>query len=263
MEKRNGNFADFDAEDKTIPRGPESWPSEIQQCKVCDNPTRSFCKSCSSAFYCCKDHQKAHWKIHKNECFPIRVVVNDPSFGRLMVASQDLTQGQRILEEVPILITPNTRSENGITCLGCCKKLTLTTAVPCIRCGWPLCGVQCDMESLHTTNECIIFKERAIQSSMGNLGNSYQTLCEIGVLRMLLLIEREPRLWKRLLKLDSFKQTRKQVADKMFNLNSIICFIRQEVSMDIEEDLIDTAFGILRGNAFDTSDYIGFIDCCS
>lgn len=80
---------------------------------------------------------------------------------------------------------------------------------------------------------------------------------------MLLLIEREPRLWKRLLKLDSFKQTRKQVADKMFNLNSIICFIRQEVSMDIEEDLIDTAFGILRGNAFDTSDYIGFIDCCS
>lgn len=98
---------------------------------------------------------------------------------------------------------------------------------------------------------------------MGHLGNSYQTLCEIGVLRILLLKDRQPNIWKRLMMLDSFKEIRQRVPENMFNIRSIIRFIREEAMMDVDDDLIDTVFGILRGNSFDTSDYVGFIQCCS
>lgn len=121
---------------------------QMQFCKVCDAPTTSCCKSCFSTYYCSRDHQKAHWKIHKNDCYPVKVVNEDQA--RLLVAAKDLQQGQKILEELPILVTPNTRSENGLTCLGCCKRLNPTTVVPCIQCGWPLCSIQCDMVKFQT-----------------------------------------------------------------------------------------------------------------
>ena len=37
-------------------------------CAVCFIESNLKCKECSVVFYCSKDHQKAHWKIHKKVC---------------------------------------------------------------------------------------------------------------------------------------------------------------------------------------------------
>jgi hypothetical protein len=118
--------------------------TEIYFCKICETPTKSYCKACSNAYYCCKDHQKKHWKIHKKECFPLKIVHDHKNVQRKLVATKNVRQGQVILEEYPIFVTPNTRTENGVTCLGCCKKLD-NSWTSCIRCGWPICSVNCDM----------------------------------------------------------------------------------------------------------------------
>ena len=37
-------------------------------CEVCRTETRKHCALCTSTFYCCRDHQRAHWGIHKKTC---------------------------------------------------------------------------------------------------------------------------------------------------------------------------------------------------
>jgi hypothetical protein len=41
-----------------------------EQCKEQEQHPRQFktCSACKWAAYCCRDHQKAHWKAHKKEC---------------------------------------------------------------------------------------------------------------------------------------------------------------------------------------------------
>lgn len=42
-------------------------------CAVCDQPSGLKCSNCTKAHYCSKEHQKQHWKIHKQICFPFEV----------------------------------------------------------------------------------------------------------------------------------------------------------------------------------------------
>ena len=37
-------------------------------CEVCHIPTDNTCKKCKKSFYCCKNHFKQRWEIHKHEC---------------------------------------------------------------------------------------------------------------------------------------------------------------------------------------------------
>ena len=34
----------------------------------CDKEGSLMCSSCKSKYYCCREHQKAHWKYHKYSC---------------------------------------------------------------------------------------------------------------------------------------------------------------------------------------------------
>jgi hypothetical protein len=80
---------------------------------------------------------------------------------------------------------------------------------------------------------------------------------------MLMLKNKNPNLWSKLLEQESFKEVRKEAPDNMFDMKSIIRFIQDDCKIeDINEEIIDTAFGILRGNSFDTSEHSGFIQCC-
>lgn len=45
-------------------------------CAVCCVPASSKCAACSLVVYCSKEHQKAHWKKHKNECVSYEVIKN-------------------------------------------------------------------------------------------------------------------------------------------------------------------------------------------
>src|SRR5665811_1668636 len=111
----------------------------------------------------------------------------------------------------------------------------------------------------HTKNECPIFQENNILPST-KTSDSYQKYCEIGVLRILLTKDREPKIWSKLNKVDDFAEARKTIPDTIFNIQKLIKFIREDCRLlQFSEELIDVAFGILRGNAFDSSDYTNFI----
>jgi len=48
----------------------------ISHCAFCGNSASSKCGACTLVVYCSKEHQKAHWKQHKNECASYEVIKN-------------------------------------------------------------------------------------------------------------------------------------------------------------------------------------------
>lgn len=44
-------------------------------CAVCSITAKQRCAGCFNVFYCSRDHQKQHWKIHKSLCRPIKVFI--------------------------------------------------------------------------------------------------------------------------------------------------------------------------------------------
>lgn len=47
---------------------------KINFCAICGVPASNKCAACSLIVYCSKEHQKAHWKTHKNECVAYEVI---------------------------------------------------------------------------------------------------------------------------------------------------------------------------------------------
>lgn len=43
-------------------------------CAICGVAASNKCAACSLVVYCSKEHQKAHWKKHKNECVSYEVI---------------------------------------------------------------------------------------------------------------------------------------------------------------------------------------------
>lgn len=41
---------------------------ESQKCAECQQPAELKCSACKAIWYCGKEHQKQHWKIHKATC---------------------------------------------------------------------------------------------------------------------------------------------------------------------------------------------------
>ena len=42
--------------------------TKIKSCAECFQPAILRCGQCNNHFYCCKEHQKAHWPLHKLVC---------------------------------------------------------------------------------------------------------------------------------------------------------------------------------------------------
>ncbi len=51
---------------KDASKTPEHRPKG--DCVVCGELARTFCSSCKHVFYCKREHQKGHWKTHKEDC---------------------------------------------------------------------------------------------------------------------------------------------------------------------------------------------------
>ena len=57
----------------------------------------STCSRCKSAFYCSKDCQKTHWKVHKLRCkAPVSLVEDDAPYS---IITEMIKYGKKILEE--------------------------------------------------------------------------------------------------------------------------------------------------------------------
>lgn len=43
------------------------------ECGVCKIPCERKCSSCKLIYYCCEEHQKSDWTVHKAVCRPFKV----------------------------------------------------------------------------------------------------------------------------------------------------------------------------------------------
>lgn len=75
-------------------------------CAICLSPAEQKCSGCQAVHYCTRDHQKQHWKMHKNQCSPVRVK-EDPVCGRYLEASRDIKAGDIVLKEKPLITGPS------------------------------------------------------------------------------------------------------------------------------------------------------------
>lgn len=114
----------------------------VNKCPVCQVPSSSSCSNCFKVVYCGKEHQKAHRKLHKKECFPA-VIKSDPVLGQHLAASRDILEGQVIFHEEPLIIGPRSNLTKFYKiCLGCCSSVD--GIYTCSKCKWPVCGEQCE-----------------------------------------------------------------------------------------------------------------------
>lgn len=40
----------------------------VNECALCGSEAKSRCSACQNVHYCCRDHQRHHWTIHKHNC---------------------------------------------------------------------------------------------------------------------------------------------------------------------------------------------------
>jgi len=111
-----------------------------ESCLVCDSPGSKKCSGCNSAAYCSAEHQKQHWKLHKNQCKPYKVKTSE-IYGRYLVASRNLTAGTVVIKEPYLAIGP--KQDSLPICLGCHKRLT-KELYRCSKCKFPVCNSECE-----------------------------------------------------------------------------------------------------------------------
>ena len=120
-------------------------PDRGDKCKVCGNVTA------------CEQHLKHHMKADMN-CLPMRVN-NRMTTGRGLVASRNIPELEKVLEDSPLVILPDVNTPP--VCLSCFRRLTRATPVhPCPVCHLPLCGATC--QGGDHDKECKVLQEAGV-----------------------------------------------------------------------------------------------------
>ncbi|XP_076386868.1 uncharacterized protein LOC100876879 isoform X3 [Megachile rotundata] len=120
-------------------------------CAVCGGESVFKCSACGNVYYCSKKHQKEDWKRHVQFCRAFKLAESS-TLGRYYIAARNIKAGEIVLkDDRPLVAGP---MHNSVpVCLGCYMVLHENTAVPCTKCGWPLCqnckehGTECDFTS--------------------------------------------------------------------------------------------------------------------
>ena len=221
-------------------------------CAVCQAQAKQCCSGCHSVFYCSKDHQKQHWKIHKTQCTPYKLSIS-PELGYYLVAARDIRQGEIILRETPIMVGPKVVSLP--LCLGCGRRLKVSQDddnYTCSGCGWPLCGPQCETCPAHVP-ECKLMKEKGFRATIKLQHDKKEAgYCSLAPLRCLLLKKQDPAKYERILKLQSHLDER--IDTSLYNIfkANIVGFIRDALGLtEFSPETILRVTAILDTNAFE------------
>ncbi|OAD55799.1 Protein msta, isoform A, partial [Eufriesea mexicana] len=207
-------------------------------CAICGKDSTHKCSACGDVYYCSKQHQRQDWKKHAKFCKAYKVS-KDSVLGRHYIATRNIKVGEVILkDDEPLLKGP---VHNCVpVCLECYTELHESTAVPCTKCGWPLCqnceehGLECNFSS--SRKDC-----KVSISEFGYPHPSYQC---ISIIRALSLRDTNPESYKKLLSLESHCS---QITSKE-SLNTVRFIKRFFKTDDIMEEEIINIMGILQVN---------------
>merc|ERR1712106_1065758 len=84
--------------------------TENKICFICDEPGCLQCDQCQQVYFCCNSHGKLHHS--DGMCFPYKVDNSDGQ--RSLVTARDVTMGDILYVEEPIVVGPNHEDECGI-----------------------------------------------------------------------------------------------------------------------------------------------------
>ncbi|KAJ3647129.1 hypothetical protein Zmor_024665 [Zophobas morio] len=139
-------------------------------CAECQKPADLKCSACKLVAYCCKDHQKKHWKTHKSLCRAYEVVATK-EVGRCLVASRDLNAGDVIISELPLVYGPRPHmvEEGPVPCVGCCRLIICEESPRCPGCDFPVCHLGCPglQDGEKHGYECLILSLREVRAING------------------------------------------------------------------------------------------------
>ncbi|XP_067633855.1 SET domain-containing protein SmydA-8 isoform X1 [Eurosta solidaginis] len=217
----------------------------MSQCAVCNEPTKNKCSNCNQIFYCCEEHQKNHWKLHKIECKPFKVEESD-ELGRYLISTRSIKPFEIILRESALISVPS--QITGPVCLVCLNGIEPSDYIECDKCGWPLCGIECKGKAVHRA-ECDFTAKRGTKVSIKEFTSPHPLYQCMGTVRCLLLKKSDPEKWKRFSNLESLDKVRRGSMQWKADLESIGKFIpRFFKTTEFDEDLIMKTIGILQIN---------------
>lgn len=218
----------------------------VGSCAVCGCSASQWCGKCHLTAYCGKEHQKQHWKTHRSECSPYRVCQSE-ELGRYMEASRDILPGEIILKDSPLVLGP--RQVTMPVCLGCFTPVTGTYS--CTACGWPLCGSECQENSLHKP-ECQLSRNRTSKVQVHKFMQVNQMYECITPLRCLWLKESDPARWAALTQMEAHLDQRRTTNVHEVNQVNVVDFMRQYLKVTtFEEEEIHKICGIIDVNGFE------------
>ncbi|CAD7088383.1 unnamed protein product [Hermetia illucens] len=219
--------------------------SASDKCVVCGVESKSKCSNCGQAYYCSVEHQKQDWKNHKLQCHPFKIEHNE-KFGRYLVASRNIKASEVVLRESCLVCGPNQIS--GPVCVGCMKGLQANDYLECERCGWPVCQRICQNSPEHR-GECELTVARGSKIKIHHFVAPHPQYQCLSILRCMLLREKDPSKFQRLMQLESHDNQRKGSEQWISDREGIAKFIPRFFKMDNwTEDEIMQLTGILQIN---------------
>ncbi|XP_076056980.1 SET domain-containing protein SmydA-8-like [Oratosquilla oratoria] len=216
-------------------------------CALCMGPASQRCGKCHVVCYCSREHQKQHWKTHKNECSPYRVLVSEV-LGRYLEASRDIEPGEVILKDTPLLLGP--KQVTVPVCLGCFTPVD--GSYTCTDCGWPMCSAECQSITLHTPECQMSTSYRGTKVQVTKFLQVNQMYECISPLRCLWLKDKAPDKWKMLMAMESHLEERKNTEVYLFNQTNVVEFIKNYLKVpDFSEQEVQEVCGIIDVNGFE------------
>lgn len=225
-------------------------------CPVCKKVGSQICSACKIVAYCCKKHQKEHWKVHKPQCRPFEIKYNK-ELGRYLQCTRDIDANDTIINESPLVFGPKIASAEP-QCLGCYQSVDLNSpeCKTCPRCHWPVCSNICMgiITQQHHAQECIVLCLNK------DLADKKQFCYEaITPLRCLILQKKNPRKWQQLIAMESHFDKRQKGTEAHEESEHIATYLKDNFLSRLEDDalpdmskkIIHVICGIIEVNALE------------
>jgi len=155
-------------------------------CFLCGQPAQDRCAACGEVSYCSKFHLSKHRP--GNTCLPF-TIARCPDKGRYVVATRDIEPLEVIIEDQAASLGPKQLTRP--VCLSCLAPVSGEYA--CESCNYPFCSSGCAQADLHADNECTVFPRFPLMKDFSVTQPQYEC---IAPLRLLLLKQADPQLWK-------------------------------------------------------------------
>ncbi|CAG4959972.1 unnamed protein product [Parnassius apollo] len=200
-----------------------------------------------------------------NTSLPYKIEISD-NLGRYLVAARDLSPGDVVLTEKPMVFAPKAMldPEAQMPCVGCYKPVFTDVGERCAKCGWPVCSGNCPglTDPRHHGIECNILSVRP-ECVLDYMADYYRHDALLS-LRCILLQKIDPEKWKNLLEMQSHMECRTpgteayDEADEFivgYLINNFISKLDKETKdkyiPEISKELIHRICGIIDTNALE------------